>query len=113
MIENYLSSDCNQWTTAFARNNSGSYNNQYMCLNPKRWTPVNPIDISGLLVIAEQIPGLVAVEDVTQFLYRQNYFGSYNIPKIEIIRRLSGFSEMERQFGSFFSYTEAPRAQIF
>ena len=43
----------------FKQHNSGTYNNQYMLLDYKLFKPNEPLPDSDLLVIVEQIPGLV------------------------------------------------------
>jgi hypothetical protein len=112
MVATYLAADGETWTTLFARENSGTYNNQYMVVDFKRYSPGASL-VPGTLWVAEQIPGLVHRADVTAVLSAQGYWASYNIPYFADVYALSGFAALEQQQGSFWSHAKYARAEIF
>ncbi len=58
VIANRVSNDGQTWVNTFKRFNSGTYNNQWLVLDYKKFTPgKEPEDDSGLLYALEQIPG--------------------------------------------------------
>jgi hypothetical protein len=68
IVENRLASSSEEWTHLFQKENSGTYNNQYMILD------LNLIDLKNKtipeksLMIIEQIPGEMEINDVTNVL---------------------------------------------
>jgi hypothetical protein len=47
-----------QWSKLFAKRNSGTYNNQWMVLDYKKFVPGKDLsDVKGLLWVLEQLPG--------------------------------------------------------
>jgi len=110
-IANALASTGPQWYSYVSQQNSGTYNNQYMVINYRSFTPNEPLP-DNMLWVVEQIPGLVAGEDMTDVL-RRGYFASYNVPAIEEIYDKSGYPAMVAAMGADNSYDLAPRARIF
>ena len=47
MIANRLSRNGKHWTKIFARRNSGTYNNQWMVIDYKRFKPSKPLPKQG------------------------------------------------------------------
>ncbi|ETO01907.1 hypothetical protein RFI_35532, partial [Reticulomyxa filosa] len=90
------------WYSYVSRENSGTYNNQYMVINYGSFTPNEPLP-DNMLWVVEQIPGLVAGQDMTNIL-RRGYFASYD---------KSGYPAMVEAMGVNNSYDLAPRARIF
>ena len=97
------------------------YNNAYGVLNLGAFSPGGALP-EGLLVLAEQIPGLVVYGDVTQELER-GYFPMYNVPYWPQIYAISGYPEvvaahrrdgepLANQAVSGLDYQLAPRAQV-
>jgi hypothetical protein len=80
-----------EWVALFSLHNSGTYNNQWMVLDTGDFVPGKPLPTRGLLWVAEQIPGLVHSQDVTDVLVAKGYWPSYNIPYFENIFNLSGY----------------------
>jgi hypothetical protein len=122
MAATYLASSGQEWVELFSIANSGTYNNQYMVADFKKFTPssqnVNsnfnaPELQPGLLWVAEQYPCQVVSGDMTSTLAETGYWASYNLPYFPEVFRITGFEELEQQFGSFFSYTDYARAKIF
>ena len=73
---NQLTDSGPAWYDMVSRYNSGTYNNQYMVLDTKRFKANNALQ-SNTLFVVEQIPGLMAGADVTEQLER-GYWSSYN-----------------------------------
>lgn len=112
MAANYLSTTGEEWTTTFGDRNSGTYNNQYMVVDFKKYSPGQSLP-DGILWIAEQIPGHVSKADVTHVLRETGYWASYNINYFEDLYKISGYEEMEQEQGTFWSYTKYARPEIF
>ncbi|XP_062522437.1 phospholipase B-like [Corticium candelabrum] len=106
-----MAHDAMEWTDAFTRYNSGTYNNQYMIVDLNKIKVKDSIGDNALR-IAEQTPGLVVSTDVTPVL-RAGYFASYNVPFSEEIYNRSGYPAFVAKHGPEFSYSLAPRAKIF
>ncbi|KAK9795552.1 hypothetical protein WJX73_006243 [Symbiochloris irregularis] len=120
-IANALATSGQQWTKMLDTNNSGTYNNQYMVLDFKRFIPGREL-LPGTLWVAEQIPGLIEAADMTETLLR-GYWPSYNVPFFPEIYKRSGIEawrQAMRKKGpdyesavNWMSYQLAPRAIIF
>lgn len=106
-----------EWAETVAAYNSGTYNNQYMVVDLSKFERGKGVH-EGLLVVVEQIPGLVVSGDQTEILM-YGYWPSYNVPFYREIYERSGYSDMLRRFGAHGSglsgldYQNAPRAKIF
>jgi hypothetical protein len=87
-LANGLAHDGAEWTQIIARENSGTYNNQYMIINLNHFTPGQPL-LDGTLWVSEQIPSLVVGADVT-YILRDGHWPSYNVPFFEQIYNMSG-----------------------
>lgn len=112
MTATYLATSGEEWTAYFARENSGTYNNQYMVVDMKLYVPGSTV-VDGTLWIAEQIPGYVARGDESKQLRQNGYWASYNIPYFREIYDISGYKAVEEQQGTFWSYTKYARPEIF
>jgi len=111
ILANRLAPSAEAWTGLFARENSGTYNNQWIVVDYNLFTPGKPLP-DGLLWIAEQIPGYVYTADVTNYL-RVGYWESFNVPFNPYIYNVSGFAALAAQYGNGYSYSMCPRATIF
>ncbi|NXE38537.1 PLBLB protein, partial [Ptilorrhoa leucosticta] len=78
IVANRLARSGPEWAAVFRRFNSGTYNNQWMVVDYKAFTPGRASPAPGVLTVLEQIPGLVVVADQTELLYQQGYWASYN-----------------------------------
>jgi hypothetical protein len=77
-MANQLASNGADWTSLFIKDNSGTYNNQYMVIDLK--TVENGQPSSGFLWISETMPGKAKRNDVTKtFIENGNYWPSYNV----------------------------------
>ena len=67
-VANRLARTGKQWAHIFAKFNSGTYNNQWIVVDYKRFKPGKAISrkTKGILYILEQLPGHVHAEDMTQ-----------------------------------------------
>ncbi|KAK9807611.1 hypothetical protein WJX72_004015 [[Myrmecia] bisecta] len=118
---NALATNGSQWSSYLDVHNSGTYNNQYMVVDLKKFRPGHDLQ-PGVLWVAEQIPGLVKAADMTETLSR-GYFPSFNVPYFPEIYRRSGFPALKARqeargadyadAASWLSYQLAPRAKIF
>jgi hypothetical protein len=116
MIANFVATSPPQWFALFARNNSGTYNNQYMVADMA--AARNALDQGQPLPantfwVGEQIPGLVVSEDQTAFLNTHKHWPSFNIPYYEEIYVLSGFYQADKDSYGLLSYTNYSRGKIF
>jgi hypothetical protein len=111
IIANQLSNSGREWTAIFSKYNSGTYNNQWMIVDYKRFVPgqIN----SDLLWILEQIPGYIRSMDASATLKEQGFWSSYNIPFFNELYNLSGYPEAKQKFGDDYDYLKCPRARIF
>ncbi|XP_021268836.1 putative phospholipase B-like 2 isoform X2 [Numida meleagris] len=89
IVANRLARSGAEWASIFQRFNSGTYNNQWMLVDYKAFSPGRAAPQQGLLTVLEQIP----------------YF--------EEIFNASGNLELVQKYGDWFTYDKNPRAQIF
>jgi len=109
-LANRLATGGSAWNTIFSKYNSGTYNNQWIVVDYKAW---NASSDSDVLWIVEQIPGYIEGADLTSVFAENGYWASYNIPYFQYIYDISGYTAMEKQYGTQFSYDQCPRANIF
>ncbi|EGC38000.1 hypothetical protein DICPUDRAFT_46100 [Dictyostelium purpureum] len=115
-ITNRLSNDGKSWCETFSRYNSGTYNNQYMVIDYKKFTPYKELK-DGALYVLEQIPEYIEYDDQTVLL-REMYFSSFNIPFYETIYNMSGYNNFTSNNYTnskiyYLSYQTCPRSEIF
>lgn len=113
IIANRLAENGRDWADIFSRYNSGTYNNQWMIVDYKLFVPGEGQMKQGLFTVLEQIPGMIVTADKTEELFKSGYWASYNIPYFEEVFNASGGQELVQKYGSWFSFSENPRAQIF
>lgn len=115
MIANRMSVNAKEWTENFSKYNSGTYNNQFMALDMKKVDlPNNSIDNEAMFIV-EQVPGEVAITDVTEHLAK-GYWPSYNSPYSKRIREISGIDELLKkrpELKHTIDYNTCSRANIF
>jgi len=112
IVANNLASTGAEWARVFSAYNSGTYNNQWIVVDTKRFSPGSP-PAPGTLTILEQMPGRVVWADKTEHLVRHLHWPSYNVPFFPEVYRASGFAAMARRHGDAYSYEHCPRANIF
>ncbi|XP_052004699.1 putative phospholipase B-like 2 [Xyrauchen texanus] len=113
IIANRLAETGSAWADVFSKYNSGTYNNQWMIVDFKIFVPGQVHLEQGLFTVLEQIPGMIVTADKTEELFKTGYWASYNIPYFEDVFNASGGQELVQKYGSWFSFSENPRAQIF
>ena len=115
MAANRMSATAEEWGDNFKGYNSGTYNNMYMALDMKKLDLVNRTIADKALFTIEQIPDLVAVNDVTEYL-RYGYWPSYNTPfdpEIIKISMIKEAIEKNPSLASQMDYDTCTRANIF
>jgi len=112
VVANRMASNGDEWTTFFSLYNSGTYNNQWMVVDNKLFTPGKDLP-AGTLWIAEQIPGYVVRGDVTSVVNQQGSWVSYNVPYFPFVYNISGYPAYYKKYGDDFSYSQCARAKIF
>lgn len=115
MLANRLASSAEDWTKIFKKENSGTYNNQFMILDMNKISLKKKSIPDKSLMIIEQIPGETETNDVTDYL-RKGYWPSYNLPfsdyffeKCGLLDRLENNSKLIYDL----DYNECSRAQIY
>jgi len=112
IVAHRMANNGREWTDVFARYNSGTYNNQWIVVDYKKFTPRNAIQPNTLWIL-EQIPGFTKSADVSAVLAKQLYWPSYNVPYFSFIYNISGYSGGNAEDGQGTAYVTAPRAFIF
>lgn len=101
-----------EWHALFAAHNNGGYNNQWIVVDYKLYTPGAPLE-PNTLVVGEQMPGYYVSDDLTAHLQNTTYWGSYNIAFFPVIDAVSGQKAMRAAHGDAFSWTRCPRARVY
>ncbi|XP_050032313.2 putative phospholipase B-like 2 [Dermacentor andersoni] len=112
MVATRLATSGREWVDIFAKKNSGTYNNQWMVVDYKLFKPGTAI-VNDTLWILEQMPGIMRQKDVSDILRKKSYWPSYNVAYFEDIFVISGQTELVEEYGDYYSYDKAPRANIF
>ncbi len=92
-IANHLSNSNSEWHQYFSYLNTGTYNSQWMLLDYEQIR-----SDSGLLLVAEQAPGLSMVKDMTKVLHEDSYWASFNVPSFPEIQKALGYEEIRNRF---------------
>jgi len=120
-LANLLADSGEGWVQLFKIHNSGTYNNQYMITDLKKFKPRVALE-PGLLWVVEQIPGKVVAADMTSVLV-SGYWPSYNVaffPEIYEACGYPNFIDKQQKRGDGYDvptkwlmYQVSPRANIF
>lgn len=111
----FSSDNGKEWTENFIRENSGTYNNEYIVLDSKKFVKgEKPQD--DFLWMIEQYPGIYKSQDITNLLFEKDryYFPSVNTPYFEELYKIAdypGQQKREPHKADFWSY-EQPRTRI-
>ncbi|RYG68181.1 hypothetical protein EON64_05755, partial [archaeon] len=92
-VSNTLATTAPDWARLMSRHDSGTYANQWMALDMKRFVPGVGGAAEGFLVILELMPGMIRAHDVSSVLAAQSYWPSYNIPYDRDIYAWAGFQQ--------------------
>lgn len=116
-VASLMASSGSEWFDYFARENSGTYNNQWILVDFGRfyeWKMSNDLHVpSNVLWIGEQAPGLIITKDMTEYLFESTYWASYNRPYFAEIANVSGYTAASKLKGEWFHHRECPRARMF
>jgi len=110
-VANALSQDAKDWARYVSQYWSGTYPNQWMIVDYKKFTPNQPLKADTFWVV-EEIPEFVHARDLTQYLER-GHWPSYNVPFYRDVYNASGYQSIVKAQGPDQSYDLAPRAKIF
>ena len=88
MAANYLARNGSAWMDLAARHNSGTYNNMWMVVDYKLFTPRRSLP-PGTLWVGEQAPGYWHAEDMTHVL-AYGHWPSYNKALFAMTARITG-----------------------
>lgn len=103
------------WTDTFIKHNSGTYNNQYIVLDSKKFKRFEK-PTTDLLWIIEQMPGIYRSKDITDQLVNEGYFPSFNTPWFEDIFNIAHYPQHIAEWGedgSYWDYYTAARYLIY
>mmetsp|Transcript_28081 Transcript_28081/g.71581 ORF Transcript_28081/g.71581 Transcript_28081/m.71581 type:complete len:618 (-) Transcript_28081:213-2066(-) len=100
-----------EWLDVFTQVNSGTYNNMWILVNFNRFEPYTGMS-NGTLWIVEQMPGFFVQQDVTMYL-ELGYWASFNRPFSRRVFEESGYADMEKKYGLYYSHDETARSKIF
>ncbi|CAF4013335.1 unnamed protein product [Rotaria sp. Silwood2] len=113
VISNRLANSGREWIDKFFLYNDGTYNNQWMITDFKRFTPKNKPQ-SEFLMVAEQLVTDFEYQDMTDTLVNQTYWASYNNVYFPRFRDLSGEEAIVHEKGpELYSWQNSSRAKIF
>jgi hypothetical protein len=80
IVANRLGNSGREWAKWFALYNSGTYNNQWLIVDYKKFVPNVRVSDVDLVIMSEQMPGYIKTQSVSHFLDTQRYIPSYNVP---------------------------------
>ncbi|CAF3461697.1 unnamed protein product [Rotaria socialis] len=113
VIANRLSDSGQDWVNNFFLFNDGTYNNEWMIVDFKQFTP-GQSPRKGFLTVAEQLVTNFLSEDMTDTLVNNTYWASYNNVYFPEFRKLSGEEALVKQKGpELYSWKNSSRAKIF
>jgi len=111
----WVSQGAEEWTKEFIRENSGTYNNQYIVVDSKKFYPGKK-PTKDLIWVIEQLPSLYRSADLTNLLSTRRWFPSINTPFFEDIFNIAGYPEKIKEkgdLGDYYSYYNSSRFLIF
>jgi hypothetical protein len=116
-LSNRMAKTAKDWTEIFSQFNSGTYNNQYMVLDTKgiEFGDYPHIEANSLMII-EQMPGMIEINEVTDYL-KFGYWPSYNVPFGKNISEYANItntinSQPKRKMELYNEYNSCSRAKI-
>lgn len=112
-VVNALAASGKEWVDLVSRYNSGTYANQWMVADMKRFVPGQGLS-QGFLWIVELAPGVAVGNDVTSVMTQQGgYWPSYNVPYDRSVYVITGFEKAYETYGDQYSYANCTRALMF
>jgi hypothetical protein len=119
ITSNALATDGGSWAALFGFNHSGTYPNQWMVLDARKFQSGANTLPSGLFTVSEEIPGRFVTGDLTTEFEKASYWASYNVPYFKEIAVASGNAAACRLLTGLndtfteYCHNSASRAQIF
>jgi len=111
ILANRVATDGTSWLHYFSQFNSGTYNNQMIVLDMKKFTVGKQVQ-DGLLLIAEQLPSQIVARDMTHHIRESLFWPSFNVPYFHSVYEAMGFPA-EAKKDSLYTYYETARYLIF
>ncbi|EDQ87028.1 uncharacterized protein MONBRDRAFT_33589 [Monosiga brevicollis MX1] len=105
-IANRLATSSDTWMEFFARENSGTHNNQWIVSNYNLFTPGTDLPAHAVSML-EQMVAVIETSDLSAVINQEGYIASYNIPRSPVIFEISGYAAQG------YSYENDTRARIF
>jgi hypothetical protein len=112
MAVNRLAKTSAHWARLYSRQNTGTYNAQWMVVDYNNFVSGQPVADNTLWLI-ETIPGMIHKEDISSNLRHFGYWASFNRPYFDDVREESGQAAAQKSHGDMYSWHDAPRAKIF
>jgi hypothetical protein len=115
LVASWTADSASAWADIFLKQNSGTYNNQYVIVDAKKFTP-GEVPKRDFVWITETMPGIAIQRDVTDVFARLGYWPSFNSPYFEEIFNAAGYPEKIAEagpIGSWYSYYNSSRYKIF
>lgn len=107
MLANKMAKDAEGWVQMMVDNATGLYSSQWMVVDYNKFAPNKPLQ-NGTLWVMEQLPGSNHMEDMTDRLRKQGYWGSSNRAYFANIRDAEGVTDADTAY----SAEKSPRANI-
>jgi hypothetical protein len=118
VLANRLAADAPSWVATFSAYASGTYTNSWMVLDTNLLAPGRPVP-PGAFLVAEEMPGHIAVHDRGDVLSARGFWSSFNVASDPYIFDISGQQALVDQYGgptgpgAFFTLANTSRARIF
>lgn len=133
-VSSRISKTGKEWAKQFSLYNSGTYNNQWIVVDYKKFRAGKPLPKSGVLSILEQLPWVSALSSMSSEVssstrtrptfstrratgpattYRSAPSSNGRSSYYKKIYDNTQSAEMAAKYGDFFIYDRKPRAQIF
>ena len=116
----FFAKSAKEWVEIFNKNKVGSYSSQWMILDynifekeVKGKTHTEAKNVKQMFYILEEIPNQIEYHDISKFLFKHSYFGSYNRTFLSSSKKSLNQKLIENLYGERFSYKLASRALIF
>ncbi|KAH0786051.1 Laminin A family protein [Histomonas meleagridis] len=111
----WTTDSASEWATDFLLHNSGTYNNQYVIVDSKKFKPGEK-PTKDLIWVTETMPGIAIKRDMTELFVEQGYWPSFNTPYFEEIFNIAGYPEQMKAHNETwdqYSYYNCSRYLIF
>ncbi|GIQ85516.1 phospholipase B-like protein [Kipferlia bialata] len=109
-VANWITSSPMDWSAEFGKENSGTYNNQWLVLQSNMFVP-GSVPPPGFIYKLEIAPGFYRAWDATDELIDNGYIPSVNVPTDPFIANITGYTA--RADDPYYSYDDCARFHIF